>query len=201
MSRLKTRHGYSARNVDAEGYIAAFSVLVSFRKFLQNEDRLKIQIYYFPEGVGKGDGIDLTKNETFKLISSLSTDKRGIPAVRVHFNMPKEYIPGEYENKRKESGEILFVCRLKAYKNEYYPFNFDSEGGTTKVSYLGAKFPTYAKIRRNPAQTAYDHQMQQIKKNHNIQSNVLSRSNVRIDSLENLKQNEDWEILDNYQMN
>lgn len=157
--------------------IASYSAVVSFRQFLTHKEQFIYRIFYFENGVGNSSPEELLIDAPV----CLDRTENGTPVAKVEFTLDNKYLSKKDKKGNfifNEKGQILFVCCLHIEDNKYYPCSIEAE-----ERWLGAKFTTHSNSR--DIKTGLLMPIQRV-------NNTIHRSNVRIDSLENLVSNKAW---------
>ncbi len=112
--------------------IVSYQAQISFRQFLTYGEQLQYDVYYFESWQDKDPCKIKLKNEVITIVKNKNT----IPKVIVDFSIT----PSDLTNNNK-SAYIIFVCRLKIDKNQYYPTDINQ-----KPRYISARFTTQEKV-------------------------------------------------------
>ncbi|WP_282036629.1 toxin VasX [Saccharicrinis aurantiacus] len=133
-SKANTIHPWTTTNsvTIRTSNILSYRAEICFRQFLTNKDQLKYEIFYYPNGVGLGECIDIVPQEIkCEVIKSKKSDF--VPRVILDFKIDPLLL-----NKNNINSQLLFICRLDIGGGNFYPFSVkDTE------RYIGAKFTTF----------------------------------------------------------
>ncbi|AXT53801.1 hypothetical protein D1818_24365 [Aquimarina sp. BL5] len=150
-----------------EGDIKEFTASISFRQFFTDPSQLSYEIYYYQQGVRKGGGIKLD-------IDTAVTRKKGTkekpPQAVINFEIPDKYLAGDNKN-----SQVLVISYLDIGEGKYYPNRYN--GSERYIGVIGG-------INELKPQTIGS--MSVTNMNHTY------HSNVRVNTLENLKSGNAW---------
>ena len=99
---------------------ATFKVQTSFRQFLQHESQYEYRVFITNNKSDVVEELEVAKPKT-----TVIKDDRGIPAVEVLVDVPREV-----HQKRRQRGnalslfQLVLVCRLKIDEDKYYPYTY-----------------------------------------------------------------------------
>ena len=150
-----------------EGDIKEFTASISFRQFFKDPSQLSYEVYYFQDGVRNGGAIKLDINTT---VTRKKGTKEQPPQAIVNFEIPDQYLVGDNKN-----SQVLLVCYLDIGEGKYYPNRYN--GSERYIGVIGG-------VNELKSQTIGS--MSVTNMNHTY------HSNVRVNTLENLKSGNAW---------
>jgi len=141
--------------------------ILNWSLIFTDTSQLCYEVYYYQNGVRNGNGIKLDINAA---VTRKKGTKEKPPQAIINFEIPDKYLAGDSKN-----SQVLVICYLDIGESKYYPNRYN--GAERYIGVIGG-------VNELKSQTIGS--MSVTNMNHTY------HSNVRVNTLENLKSGNAW---------